>query len=381
MRAKASTRGEIGRLKPNEVPMDRMHSISMDLIVGLPPFEGYSMVIVIVDRLSKKIFTIPLQTTTKALELATILFERIFHEHGIPLQIISDRDSKMTSAVWRNFFKIIGCELTMSYAYHQRFDGQTEVMNRVIEQILRVYINYNQDNWYHLLPYVTSSINNAVNPHTNLSPNQIFYGRAILRPVNLLSRSLDAIPSVKDYFQRVSDLSRLGQDYARTALVDFSSRHFKNLHRVVDPRLVVGSKVMIDASNLIIPGHHERPSKKLMAKRVGPRTIIKKLSDISFRVDMPRPWRAHCDFHAKNLTHLPGEYFPARLAPEPDFVDKDHEYIVDRLDARRTHYRKLQYFVVYKGYPVDDGQWRPLQELKDTCPDLVRDYDLKHPIE
>ena len=168
MRSKASTRGEIGRLKPNEVPMDRMHSISMDLIVGLPPFDGYSMVIVVVDRLSKKIFTIPLKTTTKALELATILFERIFHEHGVPLQIISDRDSKMTSAVWRNFFEIIGCELTMSYSYHQRFDGQTEVMNRVIEQILRVYINYNQDNWYHLLPYVTSSINNSVNPHTAL---------------------------------------------------------------------------------------------------------------------------------------------------------------------------------------------------------------------
>ena len=258
MRAKASTRGEIGRLKPNDVPMDRMHSISMDLIVGLPPINGYSMVIVVVDRLSKKIFTIPLQTTTKALELATILFERIFHEHGVPLQIILDRDSKMTSAVWRNFFKIIGCELTMSYAYHQRFDGQTEVMNRVIEQILRVYINYNQDNWYDLLPYVTSSINNSINPVTNLSPNAIFYGRSILRPLNLLSRSLDAIPSVKEYFQKVDDYTRLGQDYARTALIDFSSRHFKNVYRVVDPRLIVGSKVMIDASNLIIPGLHEQ---------------------------------------------------------------------------------------------------------------------------
>ena len=61
------------------------------------------------------------------------------------MHIISDRDSKMTSAVLQDFFKIIGCQLTMSYAYHQRFDGQTEVMNRVIGQILRCYINYNQD--------------------------------------------------------------------------------------------------------------------------------------------------------------------------------------------------------------------------------------------
>ena len=146
LRAKASTLGECGRLKPNEVPKERMDSISMDLIVGLPPINGYSNIAVVVDRLSKKIFCEPLKTTVTAMELAVVLHEKIFLEHGIPLQIISDRDSKMTSAVWRNFFKIIGTKLTMSYAYHQRFDGQTEVMNRVIEQIMRCYINFNQDN-------------------------------------------------------------------------------------------------------------------------------------------------------------------------------------------------------------------------------------------
>ena len=91
----------------------------------------------------------------------------------------------------------------MSYAYHQRFDGQTEVMNRVIEQILRCYINFNQDNWYDLLPYVLSAVNNTTNPGTKLSPNEIFYGRHIMRPINLLSRCHDALPDIKDYFTRI----------------------------------------------------------------------------------------------------------------------------------------------------------------------------------
>ena len=379
MRAKASTRGESGRLKPNEVPRERMDSISMDLIVGLPESIGCTMVVVVVDRLSKKIFGIPLKSTITAMQLADILYANIFSEFGIPLQIISDRDSKMTSAVWRNFFSIIGCQLTMSYSYHQRFDGQTEVMNRVIEQILRCYINFNQDNWYDLLPYVLSAVNNSINPSTKLSPNQIFYGRSIMRPVNILSRVQDALPEVKDYFTRVHDYTLLGQDYARTAMIAFSSRHFKDLARTVDPRLTVGSKVMIDASNMIMPGHRDRPSKKLLAKRLGPRTIIKKLSDVSFRVDMPRPWRVHCDFHAKNLTHLPENEFKIRSAPEPDYHDGEERYIVQRLDARRRHYKKLQYFVVYKGYPTDDGQWRPRAELLETCPKMVKMYDLAHP--
>ena len=381
LRAKASTRGESGRLKPNEVPRERMDSISMDLIVGLPESNGFSMVIVVVERLSKKIFGIPLKATVTAIQLAKILYTQIFSEFGIPMQIISDRDSKMTSAIWQNFFKIIGCELTMSYAYHQRFDGQTEVMNRVIEQILRCYINFNQDNWYDLLPYVLSAVNNTTNPGTKLSPNEIFYGRPIMRPINLLSRCHDSLPDVKEYFTRLHDYTLLGQDYARAAMIAFSSRHFNGLTRTVDKRLQVGTKVMIDASNLIMPGHHKRPSKKLMAKRLGPRTILKKLSDVSFRVDMPRPWKVHCDFHAKNLTHLPENEFKVRLGPEPDYIDGDDKhYIVNRLDARRYHYRKLQYFVVYKGYPVDDGQWRPRTELLDTCPKLVKAFDLAHPI-
>ena len=246
----------------------------MDLIVGLPPIDGYSMVAVIVDRLSKKIFCEPLKTNITAMELAVLLNRKIFLEHGCPLQIISDRDAKMTSAVWRKFFKIIGCELTMSYSYHQRFDGQTEVMNRVIEQILRCYINYNQDNWMELLPFVLSAINNAVNPGTLLSPNHIFYGRAIIRPINILQRTHEALPDVRAYFEKQQDLIKLGQDYARHAMVAFTSRHFKGLTRTVDPRLVVGSKVMVDATNMIMPGHKHRPSKKLLSRRLGPCCVI-----------------------------------------------------------------------------------------------------------
>ena len=379
LRAKASTLGECGRLKPNEVPRERMDSISMDLIVGLPPFDGYSNVAVVVDRLTKKIFVEPLKTTVTAMELAVLLHEKIFLEHGIPLQIISDRDSKMTSAVWRNFFKIIGTKLTMSYAYHQRFDGQTEVMNRVIEQILRCYINFNQDNWFELLPYVTSAINNTKNPSTGISPNHMFYGRPIIRPINILSRCHEALPDVQEYFARQLDFTKLGQDYARTAMVAFSSRHFRHLSRTVDPRLVVGSKVMLDATNMIMPGHKKRPSKKLLGKRLGPLTIIKKLSDVSFRVNMPRPWRTHCDFHAKNLTHVPEHYFQVRANPEPDYKNGDANYEVERLDARRLYYRKLQYFVIYKNYPVDEGQWRPVKELMESCPKLVKLYDQQHP--
>ena len=76
-RAKASHRGEIGALKPNEPPTERMQSVSMDLMSGMPTVthhdQPFSQIVVLVDRLSKKIFVEPLSSIVTATELATVL--------------------------------------------------------------------------------------------------------------------------------------------------------------------------------------------------------------------------------------------------------------------------------------------------------------------
>ena len=90
----------------------------MDLIVGLPETRGYHNLLVMVERLSKKVFLLPFSTNATALQIAQELYDKVFSEHGIPLEIISDRDAKFTSAMWTSFFKILGTRLSLSYAYH-----------------------------------------------------------------------------------------------------------------------------------------------------------------------------------------------------------------------------------------------------------------------
>ena len=79
-----------------------------------------------------------------AIDVAHKLYASVFEPYEWPLQIISDRNAKFTSEVWGELFKVVGTKLSMGYAYHQRFDGQTEVMNRVLEEILRCSIDYKQ---------------------------------------------------------------------------------------------------------------------------------------------------------------------------------------------------------------------------------------------
>lgn len=101
--------------------------------------------------------------------------------------------------------------------------------------------------------------------------------------------------------------------------------------------------------------------------------------NLSYRVDLPRPWRSFCDFHARNLTLSPPNEFEVRQTTEPDFNDQgEAEYIVSDLGGYRTHYGKPQYYVMYQGYSVDEGEWRHRQDLLTTCPELVRKADLKY---
>ena len=379
LRAKPNMQGDRGRLRPNESPLHRMDSIAMDFMVGLPEVDGYSNLFVVVERLSKKVFLIPTLATANTLDIIRILDARIFSEHGIPLEIISDRDVKFTSEVWQSYFKALGTRLSMSYSYHQRFDGQTEVTNRTIAQIMRCYVNFNQDNWLELLPNIQSSINNSVHPTMEFSPNEIFYGRTVTRPVNLLSRVVGAPPTMASYVQELEDRSTLAQDYLRLAAVNFTRQHYSKLkNKTVDVRLQEGSYVMLDAKNLYLPGHRQRPSSKLTSRRLGPFKIVKKVSDVSYDLLMPSPWKGHCRFHVRNLTFVPPDQSSIRSPPEAEDIDDEEEYVVERLDAHRRFYHRDQYFVIYKGYTVDEGMWQDRDNLLETCPLLVKQANIKY---
>ena len=351
----------------------------MDFMVGLPEVNGYSNLFVVVERLSKKVFLLPTLATADALDIIRLLDAQIFSEHGIPLEIISDRDVKFTSEVWQSYFKALGTRLSMSYSYHQRFDGQTEVTNRTIAQIMRCYVNFNQDNWLELLPNIQSSINNSVHPTMEFSPNEIFYGRTVTRPVNLLSRVIGAPPTMANYVQELEDRSSLAQDYLRLAAVNFTRQHYSKLkNKTIDDRLQEGAFVMIDATNLYLPGHRTRASSKLTSRRLGPFQIKKRVSEVSYDIMMPSPWKGHCRFHVRNLTYVPPNQSSLRAPPEAEDIDDEDEYVVERLDAHRRFYHRDQYFVVYKGYTIDEDMWQDRDNLLETCPLLVKQADLKY---
>ena len=83
---------------------------------------------------------LPFSHPYTAQSVAKLFFDNIFKLHGMPATIVSNRDPLFTSTFWREIFKLQGTQLQMTSSYHPQSDGQTEVVNRCLENYLRCYI-------------------------------------------------------------------------------------------------------------------------------------------------------------------------------------------------------------------------------------------------
>lgn len=113
----------------------------MDFITGLPrTVKKHDSVVV--HRLSKVTHFIPVKTTYSTSEVAQVFIRTIARLHGIPRNIMSYRDAKFISKFWKELFASLHTELAFSTTYHQQTYGHAERVNRILEDMLMMYMMY-----------------------------------------------------------------------------------------------------------------------------------------------------------------------------------------------------------------------------------------------
>ena len=165
-----------GLLQPLPIPTKVWTDISLDFIEGLPNSEGYSVIMVVVDRLSKYAHFIPISHPYTASKIAQVFLANIFILHGLPNSIVTDRDPTFTSTFWKELFKLQGTTLKFSSAYHPQTDGQTEIVNKMVEQYLRCFSGDKPKGWVKWLPLAEWWYNTNIHASTKLSPFESVYG-------------------------------------------------------------------------------------------------------------------------------------------------------------------------------------------------------------
>ena len=141
---------------------------------GLPRSKrGKGLVFEVVDRFSKMAHFIACQKVDDTCHVVDLFFKEVVRLHGLPRSIISDRDSKFHSHLWRTLWGKIRTKLLFSTTCHPQTDGQTEVVNRTLSTLLRAIIKKNLRTWEECLPHVEFTYNRVVHSTTQMSPFEI----------------------------------------------------------------------------------------------------------------------------------------------------------------------------------------------------------------
>ena len=279
-RTKASRSAPPGFLQPLPVPFRAWSDISIDYITPLPECDRnglkYKHLLVIVCRLTKMRHFVPVPDLTVE-TLASAFISRVYCLHGAPDSIVSDRGTQFIAEFWKQLSDRLGIRLRHSSAFHPETDGQTERVNAGVEQYLRAFMNFHQDDWVDWLPLAEFAANNVVSETTGVSPffaNYGFHPQLGIEPTKPCPPNLSSVQKrqfykanvVADRFERI--LTQL------KALARLSSQRYEenaNESRAEAPRYLVGEEVYINTRNM----KTNRPMKKGDDKWAGPYPILK----------------------------------------------------------------------------------------------------------
>ncbi|GKB54680.1 reverse transcriptase domain-containing protein [Tanacetum coccineum] len=144
---------------------------------------GYDSIWVIIDRLTKSAYFLPMKEMDSTKKLMRLYMKEIVARHGIPVSIISDRDSHFTLRVWQSLHEALGTQLDLSTAYHPHTDGQSERTIQILEDMLRACVINFGNGWDRHMPLVEFSYNNSYHTSIKVVPFEALYGRKYHLPV------------------------------------------------------------------------------------------------------------------------------------------------------------------------------------------------------
>jgi transposase InsO family protein len=383
---KAARHQPYGLLNPLELPYAPWQSIAMDFITDLPLSEGCDQLWVVIDRFTKMAHFVPLPRSGKtASDLARIFAREIWRHHGLPSDIVSDRDSRFTSEVWKEFLRLSGIRPRMSTAFHPQTDGQTERLNQTIEAYLRSFVNHEQDDWVSLLPMAEFAYNNSVTTATGLSP---FYANFGFHPTATNPAAANTLnPASTVYAHWMHTV----HEEARKALEKTQERmrRYADPHRREAPEYQVGDLVMLNGRNI----QTRRPSRKLDHKNHGPFQVEQIVSPLAVKLTLPQKWKIHNVFHVTLVepyrignSRTPPD--PSKVLREADDIEHSEEYDVEEVMSSTKKGRRVLYLVKWLDFP-DRRDWtnepfdnfsvgglEKLREFHRRNPGAPRDYRL-----
>jgi hypothetical protein len=276
----------------------------VDFIEGLPKSEGFSVILVVVDRFTKFAHFIPLKHPYTAQTGAKAVFEQVVRLHGLPCSIVSNRDRVFTSNFWTELFGIVGTKLAMSSAYHPHTDGQTNRVNQCLEMYLRCAVHNSPKQWKSWLSQAEFWYNSSYHSSLGCSPFKALYGHE----PNLGTHPMLSTSTNSSVAEAITEIQE--QD---VVLKEHLARAQNKMKLTADKRrrpqeYQVGEQVLLKLQPYAQPSLVHRPYPKLADKYYGPYEVLEKIGNTAYKLKLPAESLIHPVFHVSQLKTFHPDY-------------------------------------------------------------------------
>ena len=241
-------------------------------------------------------------------------------------------------------------------------------MNRVLEDMLRHYVNPRQDDWDMLLPMVEFAIN-ALQESVQDTPFYLNYGRHPRLPADV--RLPETNPAAYKYLDNIDQALKRAKVCLEAARQ--RQKHYADTLR--SPlSLKVGDRVLLSTENIPLRSVGTR---KLLMKWMGPYTVVRKVNEVAYQLESPAAWRIHNVFHVSLLKPYleNGRHQPP---PPALMVEGEEEYEVEDILAHEPKSKTktdkgVKFLVKWTGYGHENNTWEPFSNLK-SAPQALDEY-------
>ena len=255
----------------------------------------------------------------------------------------------------------------MSTAFHPHTDGETERVNHVLEDMLRMYVNEKQTNWTEFLSLAEFAYNCSWHSSIQMTPFEAIYGQNCYTPVNFADPQ-NRVEVSKQMLERMDEEVKLIQKSIQRAQ-DMQKHYYdkKCSFREFQIGEMVFLKVIPKRSNLILG-----KDRRLSPRFAGPFKILKRVGTLAYQLELPENIKVHPVFHVCLLKSYVAN--PSHILQDKSRIMEDGtlkvepQYILDRNTKRLRNRTIEEVLVKWDAYPVEDASWVDLDALLTEFP-------------
>ncbi|KAG8472896.1 hypothetical protein CXB51_034783 [Gossypium anomalum] len=361
-----------GLLQPILILEWKWDRITMDFVSGLPVTQSKKDSIwVIVDRLTKSAYFIPVRMDFSLDKLAELYVSQIVRLHGVPNSIVSDRDPRFTSRFWKKLQEALGTKLHFSTAFHPQTDGQSERIIQILEDMLRCCILELGGSWERYLPLVEFAYNNSFQSSIKMAPYEALYGPKCRTPLfwtELSESKIFGVDLIRDAEQKIKII--------RESLKAASDRQksYADLKRK-DIEYQVGDKVFLKVSPWKKVLRFGRKG-KLSPRFIGPYEISERIGPVAYRLILPPDLeKIHNVFHVSMLRRYRSDpshiLNPLEVEIQPDLSYEEEPVRILAHEVKELRNKKISLVkVLWVKHGVEEATWELEDTMKDRYPNL-----------